>query len=282
MVPGYRQLSRGSADLRYNIIDLDGVVLLWGENRVHSLWRDEMLAGSGFQFGFVVEADDKVIAHGHEVGPDHALIWMPGEEMVNVTKGRTSTLEIGLSEDLVEALGWCLNGPVLSQVPARRLQRLARVCRAASLTNVSIEDRRGCVLEALENAISPWTDATLARIHPGLMDAVNWKIVDKADRLLDRMRDDLPDAGGVAESLGVSRRTLFYAFRKSLGIGPRRYFEIQRLYRLRAQLCAGSPETLTVTSAATELGFGDLGRLASSYREQFGELPSVTLSSQTH
>ena len=73
MVPGYRQLSRGPADLRYDIVDLDGVVLLWGENRVHSLWRDEMQAASGLQFGFVVDADDEVTAHGHEAGPDHAL-----------------------------------------------------------------------------------------------------------------------------------------------------------------------------------------------------------------
>ena len=282
MVPGYRQLSRGPADLRYDIVDLDGVVLLWGENRVHSLWRDEMQAASGLQFGFVVNADDEVTAHGHEAGPDHALIWLPGEEMVNVTKGRTETLEIGVSEGLVEALGWSFSGPVLSKIPSGRLQHLTRVCRKACIGNASVEDRRAQVLEALENAITPWTDETLARIDPVLTDAANWRIVDKSDYLLDRMRDELPDAGGIAARLGISRRTLFYAFRRSLGIGPRRYFEVQRLYQLRAQLAAGSPDTLTVTSAATDLGFGDLGRLASSYREQFGELPSVTLASQSH
>lgn len=277
MIPGYRQLSRGPADLRYRIIDLDGVILLWGENRVHSLWIDQMDAASGFQFGFAIQADDDVVVRGHKAGPDHALIWLPGHEMEAVTKGRTATLEIGVSAEIVDELGWRFEGQVFSRVPSGKLQRLAKICRAMSASKAGVQTRRELVLDALEDAISPWTDPSLFAANSAVGDAPHRALVAAADHLLDRIHDQVHDAQEIADELGVSRRTLFYAFRKSLGIGPRRYFEVQRLYRLR-QCLSEERRGKTVTEHATELGFGDLGRLARVYHEQFGELPSATLA----
>ena len=77
--------------------------------------------------------------------------------------------------------------------------------------------------------------------------------------------------------MGVSRRVIFDAYRKLLGIGPRRYFELKRLYQLRCHLKDSYETDTTVANLATDLGFGDLGRLASLYRIQFGENPSQSL-----
>ena len=81
----------------------------------------------------------------------------------------------------------------------------------------------------------------------------------------------------LSKSLGVSRRTVFRAYRKVLGVSPYRYFELKRLREFRSRLRQTSISETTVTTIATELGFADLGRLATRYRNQFGEYPSETL-----
>lgn len=95
------------------------------------------------------------------------------------------------------------------------------------------------------------------------------------------MRDHEPGApfyvDFLASSLGVSRRSIFHAYRKLLGMGPKHYFEIQRLQVLRIRLKNASNSSATVTSIAADLGFNDMGRLAARYRRFYGENPSDTL-----
>ena len=82
----------------------------------------------------------------------------------------------------------------------------------------------------------------------------------------------------LADSLDVSKRTLFYSFNKWIGMGPNAYFEIVRLHYLRDRLLAGSTSANRVTDFAGELGFNHLGRLSGKYFEFFGEYPSETLA----
>ena len=70
---------------------------------------------------------------------------------------------------------------------------------------------------------------------------------------------------------------MFHTFRTQYGIGPRRYLELKRLYALRASLRGADPEQTSVSRLAGDLGFEDLGRMASRYQELFDELPSETL-----
>ena len=81
----------------------------------------------------------------------------------------------------------------------------------------------------------------------------------------------------LAEHLGVHRRVLFYAFREVLGIGPKRYLELRRLYALRNALKRADSHLGTVKSVAEALGFAETGRMAVAYRKHFGESPSETL-----
>lgn len=75
----------------------------------------------------------------------------------------------------------------------------------------------------------------------------------------------------------VSVRTLHTAFHDQLGESPMAYVRRIRLGRVRAELLRSDPSTVRVTDVAMRWGFLHLSRFARQYRDQFNELPSVTL-----
>ncbi|WP_112324140.1 helix-turn-helix domain-containing protein [Oceanibium sediminis] len=91
--------------------------------------------------------------------------------------------------------------------------------------------------------------------------------------------EDLPTIVELCATLGVSERTLQYAFRTHLNMSPLAYLRLLRLNRVRATLRRSSRAETTVTSAAMLHGFLHLGRFSRDYNRVFGELPSTTLAS---
>jgi len=282
MISGYRQFSRGPANLTYLCVDLDGVRLLWAKNTAHALWRDRMATNRGLRIGFVVAARDDVLVRGKPAAPNNAMIWVADENSEYVHKGHMATLEIYVSPQIVEAPGWGVSGPVYALAPAGAVAALTRVCRgitagARAMPPAPAAHRvaawRGEVLERLEPVLAPWRSAP-----PDLAPALrHYTVFQQAELVFTRDAQDAPELDAIAQKIGVSKRTLFAAFSKSVGVGPRRFFEVKRLHDLRARLCASAPGTTSVTAAATDLGFNDLGRMARRYCDLFGEYPSDTL-----
>lgn len=81
----------------------------------------------------------------------------------------------------------------------------------------------------------------------------------------------------LAAKFHISRRTLEYGFRQAVGISPQKYSRMIRLNGLHRLLRLAAPEAITVTAAARNWGFTELGRAAGYYRAMFGESPSETL-----
>jgi AraC-like DNA-binding protein len=75
----------------------------------------------------------------------------------------------------------------------------------------------------------------------------------------------------------VSVRALHAAFQDRLGTSPMAYVRAVRLARVRDELLRSDPGAVRVTDVAMRFGFVHLSRFAQQYRDQFGELPSVTL-----
>jgi transcriptional regulator GlxA family with amidase domain len=82
--------------------------------------------------------------------------------------------------------------------------------------------------------------------------------------------------------VGLSERGLRDAFYRVRGMGPKRWIVRVRLQGVRSALTHECGEATTVTDAAADFGFYELGRFAAIYREAFGEAPSVTLRSTNH
>jgi AraC family ethanolamine operon transcriptional activator len=82
----------------------------------------------------------------------------------------------------------------------------------------------------------------------------------------------------LCRELGVSERTLHYAFQQVRGLSPMAYFNAGRLNAVRQELKAATANTATVREVAQRWGFWHTGEFAAAYRRLFGELPSQTLN----
>ncbi len=101
----------------------------------------------------------------------------------------------------------------------------------------------------------------------------NWRLVQAARAQVEQAASDCPlSVGELVAGLGVSRRSLQYAFQDALGVNPAAYLRAERLNRVRRAL--GDADS--VTEAATRFGFWHFGHFANDYRALFGELPSDT------
>ncbi|WP_417669264.1 helix-turn-helix domain-containing protein [Roseibium sp.] len=91
--------------------------------------------------------------------------------------------------------------------------------------------------------------------------------------------DEPPTVVDICTAIGVSERTLRYAFQEYVGLSPLAYLRACRLNRVRAVLAASDPRETTVTQVAMRFGFLHLGRFAGDYKRMFGVMPSNTLAS---
>ena len=91
--------------------------------------------------------------------------------------------------------------------------------------------------------------------------------------------DILPTIVDICTTVGVSERTLQYAFRTYVDMSPQAYLRMCRLNRVRETLLVSDPQNTTVTAIAMRFGFLHLSRFAFDYKRIFDELPSATLAS---
>ena len=77
----------------------------------------------------------------------------------------------------------------------------------------------------------------------------------------------------ICGAIGVSERTLQYAFQEQLGVTPKQYLQSVRLGGVRRDL-RGSEPSIKIADVANRWGFWHLGQFAADYCRQFGELPS--------
>jgi AraC family ethanolamine operon transcriptional activator len=83
----------------------------------------------------------------------------------------------------------------------------------------------------------------------------------------------------LCREVGVSERTLDYAFRELRGLSPMAYVKACRLNAVRQELKAAAAGRASVHEIAQRWGFWHTGEFAADYRRLFGELPSQTLNS---
>jgi AraC family ethanolamine operon transcriptional activator len=81
----------------------------------------------------------------------------------------------------------------------------------------------------------------------------------------------------LSRQLGLSERGLRNAFYDVRGVSPRRAMLAERLEGVRRALSRPDARPATVTGAAIDFGFYELGRFAAAYRQAYGEAPSDTL-----
>jgi AraC-like DNA-binding protein len=87
----------------------------------------------------------------------------------------------------------------------------------------------------------------------------------------------MPPVGELCARIGVAERTLRACCTAFLGISPAGYIRLRRLNLARAAILRADPGPGQIGEIARGYGFTEIGRFAASYRQAFGESPSVTL-----
>lgn len=125
--------------------------------------------------------------------------------------------------------------------------------------------------------LGTWLMCLLTRTH-GAPEMLRRRGFDRAIEYIRRADLETLDTTALHEAADVSPRTLEYAFREELGLSPAAFVRRLRLHALRRALLASALGESTVTELAFHLGFTQLGRLAGTYRNRFGESTSATLA----
>jgi AraC family ethanolamine operon transcriptional activator len=102
-------------------------------------------------------------------------------------------------------------------------------------------------------------------------------LVKRADAYIQDHLEEPLTVRMLMDAIHTSKRTLFYAFENSFGLGPMAYVKAQRLLAVHRRLKAGDPTVDTVTEIAQQYGFWSLGHFGRDYKAMFGEKPSDTL-----
>ena len=104
-----------------------------------------------------------------------------------------------------------------------------------------------------------------------------YQIVKQAEAYIQTHLNRKVYVADVCEAVGLSERSLQYAFRDVWGVSPFEYLTIQRLHKARQELRRARPGQTTVSNVAIACGFWHFGRFSSAYKALFGESPSDTL-----
>ncbi|WP_425046272.1 helix-turn-helix domain-containing protein [Primorskyibacter sp. S87] len=283
---GFVQLSAGPAVLSARSLDLGPLRVLQVSGDGRHLWIDNMV-GEEWRFALMVSAEgpSKIGHSAIEKTTGHLL--RPGETAELSTHGRYTTLEFSFDETVPMQLGWNCAAGQTARIEHNVATALRQSAGTAFSQAVRDADETGVMnskahwleifLDLIERALEPWLapDGVADPEHSPSGSAI---VVRKAHTLLiDPDYAINANADLLASKVGVSRRSLFLAFQKEYGIGPRKFRELVRLNALRAGLFRSTPDVTSVTVLAHEHGFSELGRMAARYQNLFGELPSETL-----
>ena len=90
-----------------------------------------------------------------------------------------------------------------------------------------------------------------------------------------------PYMSELCAAANVSERTLQKAFKDIMGMSPVTYLHRLRLHRARDELRKAKSGSTTVTDVAMNWGFWHFGEFSRTYKNCFGEVPSMTLKQKS-
>jgi AraC family transcriptional regulator, ethanolamine operon transcriptional activator len=152
-------------------------------------------------------------------------------------------------------------------------QTLAAAAKTSAVDDTTTLDRIELLERTVLYAISEVITATPLDASASIRPTKHWTLVNAVQ---ERLQDASTCPLSIAElcvQLGISRRTVQYAFHEALNLNPIAYLRAVRLNHVRKELRLGE----SVTTAATKWGFWHLSSFAHDYRSMFGELPSITV-----
>lgn len=270
------QLAPGLLGYRACAVELSGMMITY-ETLDQPVRSFQKMRQNAFYAGFVLHASRPVLWKGQEVGPDHALVF-GGVDHDMVVPENTLVMCIQVAPDRATKTGLAGLEPGLWSCDADALREFIATCTALSRNTIGPSlgqypdsDARDAIQMTL---LSQLLTALASPTH--IQPSRKYQIIHKAEDFMVRQGwDDRLGIDDLADSIGVSRRTVHRSFKDIYGMGPQGFLRLVRLHHFREALTRSG--NICVTDAALHAGFEHFGRAAQYYRKQFGELPKQTL-----
>ena len=226
---------------------------------------------------------------GMEVSPGHIVAYAPGGEFYHRATSEVHWGSLDLREEDLAVAVEVIAGIELKPPSAERLMRpppavISRLLRlhkaAADLAATAPE-----ILTHPEVARAVEQELVRTMVHCLVGGAEVTRQAARRESVMRRFERAIAEAGTeplyvteVCTAIGVSDRTLRQYCLEHMGMAPHRYLWLRRMHLARRALALADARTTTVTAIANDHGFAELGRFAVTYRQLFGESPSITFS----
>ncbi len=279
----YTQISRGAFSGSSSIALIGGVRVLVEHLDKVILQRGSVPAGR-IAIAVPLELDGHARMCGHASGRDSLHVFSSVEEFEFFSPDHhvLANVEIHVDEidsDALRVFAGSLAktdmAPVvpMSEATAQRFRDVLRHALSITVTQTGRERAmalQGAVLSLLSEVLEHGARDQTRSVAPHASHAA---LVAATQRCLEVAETCPLSIAELCGQLGVSRRTIQYAFQHVLDLNPVAYLRAVRLNHVRRALRSGD----SVTAAATKWGFLHLGSFAQDYRTMFGELPSETV-----
>lgn len=276
------QLSAGRFGYRGWSIDLPGLRIYLDQHSRSIRWS-EYCHIPITAFFIPVCSDGPVRWSGRELHDGNAVIQGQNFEHHLTTGSASSFIYLDIDQSLVRERRWHLpeNRKIVLSPQGR--SRLIEYClRLPSVIGPGDLDGntyslRDDILRLLERALfAPGSDLHAPHRRADLTD---FEIFRRAERLLDgdTLRKPLA-VDDLVQKTGVSKRSLYRAFDRQVGVSPARYIEIVRLKNLRRYLKSQREAVESIAEIAKRFGYSNPGRMARRYAEMFHEYPKETIA----
>lgn len=281
----YSQFSPGRFEGRLTELRLPGLQI-FHESANQALrqsctaWPDAVWMGVPCEHAGELRLDARAV-------PQHAVLLRPGGQAFELQTPRDfGILGIVVGRELLQAAPNVAGGALSKALDARaalplpppthrRLRRTLQLLLMREPLRLSAAALREQALELVAQTLELASPALCE--EPGLPARRSCELVRKAREIALDGDDPGVSVARLCSMLGVSRRTLQYAFREATGQAPLAYLRTMRLNRARRGLQQAARSGARVTEIATDCGFNHLGQFAQDYRRLFGETPSATL-----
>lgn len=274
------QISPGPLFYNLTIQSFGSTSLQWIASNAAMHVHDHYL-GPSITFGFIVGGDGPQKFLGADLAEGEAVVWRSGSapSYEYVTPTNLSAFIVRVPEATAERLGWSSILPrrmmtIRSEFIALRQYAEALAMRATAPTQDAEATLIAMVEAAFGDQLFSHADQHACAAVPLPLEIVRRALVHLSEPDVDSTRR----VDEVCRMIGVPRRSLYRAFRQTIGLGPARYARLRRQNDVRMALLRSFPGTDTVTRIAQDHGFFHPDRFAREYRELFGERPSRTLA----
>lgn len=247
--------------------------------------------------GLALRCVQPMWANGRDVERGRLMVFAENEELdVRPAPGywrwgvlllpRESLVEEALfrhgREPLLPARGWRLMdlqpkaNTALCGLIWRVLQRASHWNPRTPRSTIDATGR--CLLGAFVDALMVDASGCLSGLAGNGVPARHNVMIRRAEDFIEEQQGQEFSIPALAAAIGLGERQLERVFHAAYGMGPCRWHQIVRLNQARCLLRTGAADT-QVTTIASSLGFGNLGRFSGEYRRLFGESPRDTLAS---